>query len=500
LTRATVHDKFYANLTTKKNLQSSFYLITIFLSVVTMNVLVISYGQDVIGLISKALSDKVVVEHAETVSKALQIHKQNPFDLIFTDLNQLVAEIATDNFSEANQPFKKYNPYVKLVVLSSKKDIRKAVFAIKNGAEDYLTYPMDEEEVRLVFTSIGDMRGKDLELDYLRDRFWKMEWLDIIRSCNPVMREIFQSIRSVAPTIATVLLLGETGTGKGLLAQLIHRHSLRNEKPFIAIHCGAIPDTLLESELFGHEKGAFTGADRRKLGKFEMARGGTMFLDEIGTITTPAQIKLLQVLQDGTFSRVGGTEQLNTDARIITATNADLKQLTEKGLFRKDLYYRLNIFPIEIPPLRDRLEDLPYIIDIFLNNLNAKYGKGIYKLHPAVKEGFKTYDWPGNIRELENVLERAYILENSDVLGPQNFPSDLVMVTPYIKTLPDQEELSLPQARQIATEEFERSYLKNLLKRCKGKINLSAKKAQITTRQLNRLMARHGIRKNDFKA
>ena len=167
MTRATVHDKFYANLTTKKNLQSSFYLITIFLSVVTMNVMVISYGQDVIGLISKALSDKVVVEHAETVSKALQIHKQNPFDLIFTDLNQLVAEIATDNFSEANQPFKKYNPYVKLVVLSSKKDIRKAVFAIKNGAEDYLTYPMDEEEVRLVFTSIGDMRGKDLELDYL---------------------------------------------------------------------------------------------------------------------------------------------------------------------------------------------------------------------------------------------------------------------------------------------------------------------------------------------
>jgi DNA-binding NtrC family response regulator len=214
----------------------------------------------------------------------------------------------------------------------------------------------------------------------------------------------------------------------------------------------------------------------------------------------PAQIKLLQVLQDGTFSRVGGTEQLNTDARIITATNSDLKQLTEKGLFRKDLYYRLNIFPIEIPPLRDRLEDLSYIIDIFLNNLNAKYGKGIHKLHPAVKEGFKTYDWPGNIRELENILERAYILENDDMLGPQHFPSDLVMVTPYIDTLPDQEELSLAQARQIATEEFERAYLKNLLKRCKGKINLSAKKAQITTRQLNRLMARHGIRKTDFKA
>ena len=205
------------------------------------------------------------------------------------------------------------------------------------------------------------------------------------------------------------------------------------------------------------------------MGKFEMARCGTIFLDEIGTITTLAQINLLQVLQNGTFSRVGGTEQLNTDTRIIAATNAGLKQLTEKGLFRKDLYYRLNIFPIEIPPLRDRLEDLPYIIDILLSNLNAKYSKGIYKLHPAVKEGFKAYDWPGNIRELENILERAYILENSDMLGPQNFPPDLVMVTSYIETLPDQEELSLTQARQIAT------------------------------RQLNRLMARHGIRKNDFK-
>jgi len=464
-----------------------------------MKVLTLSYGQDVFRVISRALSDKVVVEHAEAVSTALKIHKQHPFDLIFSDLNLLFAEISSGNFSEAIEPFKKFNPFVKLLVLTSEKDIRKAIASIKNGAEDYLTYPIDEEEVRLVFSLIEDMRLKDLELDYLRDRFWKTEWLDIIRSQNPVMHKIFQSIRSVAPTIATVLLLGETGTGKGLLAQLIHRHSRRNEKTFVAVHCGAIPDTLIESELFGHEKGAFTGADRRKLGKFEMARGGTIFLDEIGTITTPTQIKLLQVLQDGTFSRVGGTEQLNTDARIITATNADLKQLTEKGLFRKDLYYRLNVFPIEIPPLRDRLEDLPNLIDIFLSNLNAKYGKRINKLHPAVKEGFKTYDWPGNIRELENILERACILENSNMLGPQNFPHDLVMMTPHFETLPDQEELSLAQARQVAIEKFERSYLRKLLKQCKGKMNLTAKKAQITTRQLNRLMTRHGIRKNDFK-
>jgi len=464
-----------------------------------MNVLVISSVQDVIGLLSKALSDKVVVEHATSVSAALQIHQQNPSDIIFTDLEQLESEVSTENFSEAIKPFKKNNPHVKIIVLTSKINIRKAVHAVKNGAEDYLTYPIDGEEVLLVLTSIEDLRVKDLELDYLRDRFWKTEWFDIIQSNNLVMREVFQIIRSVAPTIANVLLLGETGTGKGLIAQLIHQHSHRFGKPFITVHCGAIPDTLIESELFGHEKGAFTGADRRKLGKFEMARGGTIFLDEIGTITTPAQIKLLQVLQDGTFSRVGGTEELKTDARIISATNEDLKQLLEKGLFRKDLYYRLNIFPIEIPALKDRMEDLPHLVDLLLNNLNTKYGKGISKLHPAVKEGFKTYDWPGNIRELENILERAYILENSDMLDLQHFPPELVMITPHIETLPDRDELSLTEARQIAIEKFEQDYLRNLLKQCKGKINLAAIKAQITTRQLNRLMTRHGIRKDEFR-
>ena len=464
-----------------------------------MDVLVISKAQDVIELISKALSGKVVVEHATSVSTALQIYPQNPSDIIFTDLKQLESEVSTENFGEAIKPFKKYNPNVKIIVLTSKTDIRRAVYAVKNGAENYLTYPIDGEEVLLVFTSIEDLRVKDLELDYLRDRFWKTEWLDIIHSKNPVMREVFQNIRSVAPTIANVLLLGETGTGKGLMAQLIHRHSRRYDDPFISVHCGAIPDTLIESELFGHEKGAFTGADRRKLGKFEMARGGTIFLDEIGTITPPAQIKLLQVLQDGTFSRVGGSEELKTDARIISATNEDLKQLVEKGLFRKDLYYRLNIFPIKISALRDRMEDLPHLVDLLLNNLNTKYGKGISKLHSAVKEGFKTYDWPGNIRELENILERAYILENSNMLGPQHFPPELVMMTSHIDSLPDREELSLTEARQIAIEEFEHDYLRNLLKQCKGKINLAAKKAQITTRQLNRLMTRHEIRKDEFR-
>lgn len=459
----------------------------------------ISHLPDVSKLISDTLADWATVTHAKTVQEAYQLHMHNPFDIIFYDLNQLMVSESTGNYSKAAGQFVKINPLVQMVVLTTKETVREAVSVVKGGASDYLTYPIDEKEVLLVFNSLQEMASKDLELDYLRDRFWKSEWLDIIRTRNPTMRKLYDNLRSVAPTIATVLLLGETGTGKGLMARLIHLHSLRNEKPFIAVHCGAIPDTLLESELFGHERGAFTGADRRKIGKFELARGGTIFLDEIGTVTAPAQIKLLQVLQDGTFSRVGGTDILNTDARIIAATNENLEDLVEKKLFRKDLYYRLNVFPVRIPPLKDRLEDLPYLVDIFINQLNERYGKSVSGLHPEVEAGMHAYDWPGNIRELENIIERAFIVEKSTVLNPWSFPLELAADLPESPDLPEQENWTLAQCRKIAMDQFEDVYLKKLLRRFKGKINRSAEKAGITPRQLNRLIARHGLNKNDFK-
>jgi DNA-binding NtrC family response regulator len=463
------------------------------------NLLIISTSSDEIRLLSQTLSHEVAIKSADSVKSALQIHQQDPFDIIVIDFDHLRPVTSTLKFSDISSSFKKSNPLVQFIVITSKDTVRASFEAINDGARDYLTHPIDAKALRRVFNLLKNTTDKNLELDYLRGRFWKTEWLEIVQTFNPVMRKVFENLQSVAPTIATVLLLGETGTGKGLLARLVHWHSHRSEKPFIAVHCGAIPDTLLESELFGHEKGAFTGAERRKIGKFEMACSGTIFLDEIGTISEQAQVKLLQVLQDGTFSRVGGEEELKTDARIITATNAQLKQLTEKGSFRKDLFYRLNTFPVEIPPLRDRLEDLPHLIDVFLKNLNAKYGKGIQKLHPSVHEGFKIYDWPGNIRELENILERAYILEDTETLSPQNFPSDMVIANEILSNPSNKEDLSLSEARMIAMVDFERSYLKNLLKGCKGKINLSAKKAGITTRQLHRLLVRHGIKKNNFK-
>jgi len=279
---------------------------------------------------------------------------------------------------------------------------------------------------------------------------------------------------------------------------LIHRHSNRRDGPFISVHCGAIPDTLLESELFGHEKGAFTGAVRRKLGKFEIAHGGTMFLDEIGTITPSAQVKLLEVLQDGTFNRLGGDAPIETNVRVIAATNTDLLKMCEDGLFRKDLYYRLNVFPIEIPPLRERPEDMEHIIEVILKRLNKFNPNQIHDVHPDVIEALKDYAWPGNIRELENLLERACILESSSVLSTESFPGELFSTGALPNIRPDI-SLSLAEARRKGIEALERLYLQELLGQNKGKIKESADIACVSPRQLHKLLTKYGIKKEAYK-
>ena len=367
------------------------------------------------------------------------------------------------------------------------------------GASDYILRPLNAGEVRLVVASAENSVIKNLELDYLRDKFWRPDALDMIRTESTAMRLVYEKIRAVAATKATILLSGETGTGKGVLARVIHIHSQRRDGPFISVHCGAIPDTLLESELFGHEKGSFTGAHRKKLGKFEIAKGGTIFLDEVGTISPSSQIKLLQVLQDGTFSPVGSEETFKTDARIISASNADLQQKSENGTFRKDLYYRLNVFPIELPPLRERKDDISLLTDTILKRINSAYGKNINRVHPAVIAALKKYSWPGNIRELENLMERAYLLESTAALTPENFPNELFENDPAAAILPIQADASLAVARKRTVEEFERQYLKELLSRNRGKVKVSADQAGITTRQLNKLMLKYGIRKEFFK-
>jgi transcriptional regulator with AAA-type ATPase domain len=316
------------------------------------------------------------------------------------------------------------------------------------------------------------------------------------------MRAVLEKVRTVAPTRATVLLTGETGVGKGVLARLIHHWSNRKNRAFVAVHCGAIPDTLLESELFGHEKGSFTGADRRKRGKFELAHEGTLFLDEVGTIPPLAQVKLLDVLQERRLHRVGGEEDVEVDVRIVAATNSDLNRAQREGEFRADLFHRLNVFPLEIPPLRERGEDLPALAAHLLERLNGIYSKEITGLDPAVEEAFHRYAWPGNVRELENVLERAVILESSSRISPRHIPLDVLETLEKHAAVPVPigSGRSLAEVRNEAVVATERRYLEELLATHHGRIDASAETAGITTRQLRKLLGKHGIRKESFKA
>jgi DNA-binding NtrC family response regulator len=464
------------------------------------SVLVISKEHAVFRTIHSCFRSGCRLGKAASKKQALEILAKKRYDLLFIDLQVLIESLPDPDHKFALQSFWHLYPTIEIVVMASQKMLRKAVELVKAGARDYLTYPLDPVEVKHVSENVNDSILMESELIYLRDRFWHIDSLELIQTKSKLMQTVFDKIRSVAPTKSTILLTGETGTGKSLMAKLIHRHSNRKDAQFISVHCGAIPDTLLESELFGHEKGAFTGAVRRKLGKFEIARGGTIFLDEIGTITPSAQIKLLEILQDGTFQRVGGEETLEANVRIITATNTDLEKMCAAGDFRKDLYYRLNVFPIAIPPLRERREDIHSISTVILNRLNKFYSKDIRSIHPHVSEAFDRYDWPGNIRELENLIERAYILEASSILTPPSFPAEFFARDAGTNNFPSDASITLAAARQQGLEIIESRYLRDVLTRNRGKINQSAHDAGITTRQLNKLMNKYGLRKQEFKS
>lgn len=462
------------------------------------SILVLSRSETTFLEITATFKTQYKVDHAISVNSALEIIKKKSHDFLFVDLEMLKGPV-DNGYKTSLTSFWLAYPDIEIIVMAPQEMIREAVMAVKAGASNYLTYPLDPIEQRYVTESIYKSKIMQSELDYLRDKFWDSDVLEIVQTKSPIMKKVFEKIQSVAPTKSTVLLVGETGTGKGVLAKLIHKHSNRRDNQFISVHCGAIPETLIESELFGHEKGAFTGAVRRQLGKFEIAKGGTIFLDEIGTITPSAQIKLLQILQEGIFNRVGGEEIIDADVRVIAASNMNLKEMCDRGQFRKDLYYRLNVFPIEIPSLTERIEDIPVIVQTFLKKLNKFYSKEIHDVHPSVLEAFRNYSWPGNIRELENLIERAYIIESSNVLSPDSFPGELFYDDAIHPRVKRHASLTLSDARRRGIEKIEENYLYEILTQHQGRINDTAKTAGISTRQLHKLMKRHGLRKEDFK-
>jgi DNA-binding NtrC family response regulator len=455
-------------------------------------------ASEVASIVQESFKDGDV-HAAGTIEEAVGFAKDHRFEFAFVDVSHLGPLADKDDHQGCLRAFRKLVPGARIVVLSPQKGIRDAVNFVRGGASDYLTYPIVREEVQLTRDSVERHVHFRSELTYLRGRAWQTEVIGAIRSHSESMKAVLHKIRQVAPTRSTVLLSGETGTGKSFLAKVLHQSSTRADRQLISVHCGAIPDTLLESELFGHERGAFTGADRRKLGKFEIANGGTLFLDEVATITPAMQVKLLNVLQERAFQRVGGERDIEVDVRILAATNVDLAQLTAEGAFRNDLYYRLNVFPIVVPPLREHREDIPMLVNLFLDRLQGLYAKEIEEIDPLVMQTFLDYAWPGNIRELENLMERAFILEATSRLTPESFPEELFEQQPVGRVSVDTDD-SLAKTRQRAAEHAERIYLQEQLAAHRGRIDSTARAAGITPRQLHKLMTKHGLNKNDFKS
>jgi DNA-binding NtrC family response regulator len=311
---------------------------------------------------------------------------------------------------------------LKVIMLTAQGSVETAVEAVKDGAEDYLTKPVDPQKLRRLLERISELNAHKRENEALRRQLREKGSFGRIVGNSPKMRKIYQVIEQAAPTPASVLIIGESGTGKELVAQTIHQLSPRAESPYVAINCAAIPETLLESEIFGHERGAFTGATDRRAGCFELADRGTLFLDEIAEMVPVTQVKLLRVLQERTFRRLGGRVEQTVDVRVLAATNMDPMAAIRDGKLRDDLYYRLNVFTIELPPLRDRKDDLGLIIQAFLEEFNLRDRRHVRAVTPEAMKMLELYDWPGNVRELRNVIERATILAKGDLIEPQHLP------------------------------------------------------------------------------
>ncbi|MAF91929.1 MAG: Fis family transcriptional regulator [Bdellovibrionaceae bacterium] len=463
-----------------------------------MKVLIATDKQDALSKTDQVFSETIEVVLAANPPTAFKKFDEESFDLVFWEFKFLGSSV--DAAAEQYKNIKSKRPGVQLVVLADNDNIRDVIELIKLGAVDYLTHPVDMAEWKLLTERNIVQERRQAELDSLRDLFWRSDDYDLVSTKNPKMKRIYDMIKEVAPTNSIVLLNGETGVGKGVMAKLIHRHSERKDRQFIHVHCGAISESLIESELFGHEKGAFTSAIKRKLGKFELANQGTIFLDEISTLSAAAQVKLLQVLQDSIFQRVGGESDIKVNVRVIAATNENLKDLVEQNKFRKDLYYRLNVFPVDVPALRDRAEDIESLILTLLEKLSSEHSKKINGIEESSLLALKSYNWPGNIRELENLVERAFILERSHQLSSGSFPMEIFEAVDKQSILAIDTELSLASARARNSEVFEKQYLVELLSETEGKINLTAQRAGISERQLNNLMKKHQIFKEDFKS
>lgn len=459
----------------------------------TEKILVVDDDKGVLNSINNILTIRdYSVDLSESGEDAIDKIKQKEYDLVITDL-MMQGMSGIDLLKE----IKKICPKVIIILITAHATVDTVVEAIRLGAYDYVTKPFDDEELILrIERGLKTIKDEE-EREFLRKHVEEKYSFDNIISRDSEMLKIFDQIKEIAETDATVLIFGETGTGKELIAKSIHFHSRRKEDPFVAIHCAALSETLLESELFGYEKGAFTGAFKQKKGRFELANGGTIFLDEIGDIPLVTQVKLLRVLQERQFERVGGTETLKVDIRLIGATNKDLKKQIAGGLFREDLFYRLNVFPMMLPPLREKKGDIPLLVDHFIKRINSRLNKKVESVSEPVLEKLLKYDWPGNIRELENILERAIIVNKSNVIEK----IDIESISPKqeIKQPADIGEIeNYKEFKEKILDSIEKQYLLKMLSKYNGDINTIISKMDISQRTLYNRIREYDINLKHF--
>ncbi len=412
--------------------------------------------------------------------RALDAVRASQVDLVLLDIR-----LPEMDGIEVLERIKAIDEGIEVVLVTAVRTVRTAVAAMKLGAFDYLTKPFEEDELLAVIARALEKRALEREVTFLRGELARARDFDEIVGHHPAMQKVYHLVAQVARTTTTVLITGESGTGKELVARAIHRQGPRRDKPFVAVNPAAVAESLIESELFGHERGAFTGANQRKLGRFELAQGGTLFLDEIATLKGELQVKLLRVLQEREIERVGGTHPIKIDVRVVAATNADLKEAVARDAFREDLYYRLNVVSIDVPPLAQRADDIPLLVEHFVHRYSRECNKPVDGLSPEVLTALREYGWPGNVRELQNVIERAVVLAEGPAIQLSDLPLD-VLLPKHREKVRTADHLPLKNA----TEEFERQIVLRVLERVGGNQSEAARILGLHRNTINRIVGR----------
>jgi two-component system response regulator PilR (NtrC family) len=428
------------------------------------------------------------VEAAADGEAARKAMAAREFDVVITDLKMPDAS-GLDVLAES----KRIHPDTQVIVVTAFATAETAIAAMKAGAYDYLTKPFKVDEVGLVVERALERRVLQHQNVVLRDEIKGRYKLDRLIGKSPAMHRVFEVVRKIASARTSVLLIGESGTGKELAARALHELSGRSEHAFIAVNCGAIPETLLESEFFGHVKGSFTGASTDRTGLFEAAHGGTIFLDEIGELPAPMQVKLLRVLQERRVKRVGGVQEKEVDVRVVAATNRDLETEVEKGTFRQDLFYRLNVIQLRLPPLRERREDIPILVDHFVRKLAAEHGRQITGVDPEAMSALMSYSFPGNVRELENLIERAVTLAPGDRISLDTLPNLSPTSAAGARLGPAAELPEEGLDLEKVVDDFERGILIKALERTRGNRTEAARLLGVTFRSLRYRLSKLGI-------